>query len=72
MAACLSSLHGQVDAIQLNTKYGPPIEEVFRLRPNIALTVSYGDSRQICKLELHATQDDVVIPLAVIDHDYQS
>jgi hypothetical protein len=56
-----------VDAINLNTKFGPPIEEVFRLRPNIAMTVSYGDNRQICKLELRPTQDDVVIPLASID-----
>ena len=63
----LSSLYGQVDAINLNTKFGPPIEEVFRLRPNIAMTVSYGDNRQICKLELRPTQNDVLIPLALID-----
>ena len=67
LQACLSSLYDQVDATTLNTMYGPPIEELFRLRPHIALTVSYGDNRQICKLELHPTQDDVVIPLALID-----
>jgi hypothetical protein len=56
-----------VDAINQNTKFGPPIEEVFGLRPKIAMTVSHGDNRQICKLEFRPTQDDVVTPLAMID-----
>jgi hypothetical protein len=64
---CVQALYGQVDSIQLNAKYGPPVEEVFKVRPNVALAVSYSDKRQICKLELRPVQYDGVIKLALID-----
>jgi hypothetical protein len=67
IATCIQALYGQADAIQLSAKYGPPVEEVFRIRPNVALVVSYGDNRQICKLELRPMQYDGVIKLALID-----
>lgn len=66
-ATCVQTLYGQVDAIQFNAKYGPPVEEVFSVRPNVALAVSYGNKRQICKLELRPIQYDGVIKLALID-----
>jgi hypothetical protein len=67
IAGCVQALYGQADAIQFNAKYGPPVEEVFRVRPSVALAVSYGDKRQICKLELRPIQYDGVIKLALID-----
>jgi len=67
IATFIQALYGQVDSIQLNAKYGPPLEEVFKVRPNVALAVSYGDKRQICKLELRPVQYDGVIKLALID-----
>ena len=67
IATLIQALYGQVDSSQLNAKYGPPVEEVFKVRPNVALAVSYGDQRQICKLELHPVQFDGVIKLALID-----
>jgi hypothetical protein len=67
IAMCAHTLYGQVDAIQYDAKYGPPVENVFRVRPNVVLAVSYGDKRQICKLELRPLQYDGVIKLALID-----
>jgi hypothetical protein len=67
IATFIQALYGQVDSIQSNAKYGPRVEEVFKVRPNLALAVSYGDKRQICKLELRPVQYDGVIKLALID-----
>jgi hypothetical protein len=67
LAACVHALHGQSNPDQLNARYGPPIEELFRVRTNVALVVSYGEKRQICKLELRPLQYDGVIKLALID-----
>jgi hypothetical protein len=51
-AFCLSPLFGQVDATTLSAKYGPPVEEVFALRPGITLAVIYGENHQVCKLDI--------------------
>lgn len=67
MAMFVGALRGQTDAIQLNAKYGPPVEEVFQVRPNIVLAVSYGPQHEICKLELRPWRFDGVIKVALID-----
>jgi hypothetical protein len=55
-ALCNSPLLGQVDVDGLRAKYGPPVEEVLVLRPNITLSVLYGDNHQVCKLDLRPTR----------------
>ena len=66
-ALCFSPLFGQVDATVLHAKYGPPVEEVFGLRPGIALTVTYGENHQVCKLDIHPTRNaSSAIPVSLI------
>ncbi len=55
-AFCMSPLFGQVDVDALRAKYGQPVKEVFVLRPNITLSVEYGDNHQVCKLEMRPTR----------------
>jgi hypothetical protein len=63
-AFCLSPLFGQVDATALAAKYGPPVEEVFSLRSGIALAVTYGENRQVCKLDIRPTRNVSSVILA--------
>jgi len=66
-AFCLSPLFGQVDATALSAKYGPPVEEVFSLRPGVALAVTYGENHQVCKLDIRPTRNaSSVIPASLI------
>jgi hypothetical protein len=60
-------LFGQVDANSLHTKYGQPVEETFPVRPGITLTVVYGDSHQVCKLDIRPSRNDSVIPAALVE-----
>src|SRR5215469_15398419 len=66
-ALCLSRLFGQADANAMRAMYGPPIEETFSLRPGITLTATYGDSHQVCKLDIRPSRNDVAIPAALIE-----
>lgn len=50
-AVCLSPLFGQIDENALRDKFGPPINRVFQVRPNINLSVTHGENHEICKLE---------------------
>ena len=66
-AFCLSPLFGQVDATALSAKYGPPVEQVFSLRPGVVLAVTYGENHQVCKLDIRPTRNaSSVIPASLI------
>jgi hypothetical protein len=67
LALCAPFAFGQVDPGALRAKYGPPVEEVFTLRPEITLSVSYGDNHQLCKLELRSTKKAEAVPTALIE-----
>ena len=60
-------LFGQMDSNSLHAKYGQPVEETFPVRPGITLTVVYGDSHQVCKLDIRPSRNDSVIPAALIE-----
>src|SRR5437763_11532077 len=67
-ALCLSRLFGQVDANALRAEYGPPVEEVFVLRPGVTLSIVYGEQHQVCKLDIRAARSNAsVIPAALIE-----
>jgi hypothetical protein len=67
VAACVMPLFGQVDSSILRGKYGPPVEEVFELRPGIALTVLYGENHQVCKMEVRPNRSaPSVIPASFV------
>jgi hypothetical protein len=66
-AFCLSPLFGQVSVDALRAKDGPPVKEVFVLRPGIALAVIYGENHQVCKLDIRQTRNaSSVIPATLI------
>jgi hypothetical protein len=58
---------GQVDADVLRAKYGPPVTEIFDLRPGIKLSVIYGEKHQVCTLEIRPTPNASVIPAALVE-----
>jgi hypothetical protein len=44
---------GEVDAFNLRTKYGAPLDrETFTVRPGIAMIVDYGPGKQVCRIQL--------------------
>ena len=46
--------------------YGPPVEEVFTIRPGITVTVAYGDNQQVCKLDIRPNRNASVISATLI------
>ena len=59
-------LFGQVDTNVMRAKYGPPVEEVFTIRPGITVTVAYGDNQQVCKLDIRPSRNASVISATLI------
>jgi hypothetical protein len=64
---CFSPIFGQVDANALGAKYGAPVEQVFHLRSDMTLTVTYGANRQVCSLEIRPTRNSSTIPASLVD-----
>jgi hypothetical protein len=48
-----SSAFGQIDAPNLRSKYGAPLDrETFTVRPGIEVVVDYGPNKQVCRIQL--------------------
>ncbi len=71
--AFATALFGQIDAEQLRAKYGQPLaRETFTLSPGLEITVDYGPSQHVCRLNFPGSSaspiqqhvDDALLELA--------
>jgi len=61
---CASSAYAQIDAFNLRSKYGPPLDrETFTVRPEIEIRVDYGPAKQACMILLPSGMSVVGKPL---------
>jgi hypothetical protein len=58
---CCVSIMAQTQA-DLRKKYGAPVSEIYEVRPNVSLTVTYGKEGQTCAMHFEPKFTDSKLP----------